>query len=251
MKILVIGGTGLIGSKAVSKLRDLGHAVVSASPATGINTITGEGLAEAVTDTDVIIDLANSPSFADKDVMEFFETSSLNLLAAAINAGVKHHVALSVVGTDRLQDSGYFRAKQVQENLIQKSGVPYTIIHSTQFMEFLGGIAASAHDGGSVTLSTAKIQPIAAEDVATMVVKFSLEKPVNGIVEIGGPERFGLAELVENYLVKTSDPVKVIADENAPYFGARLKELTLVPADTAQLSTLTFEEWFPNRPQRA
>lgn len=251
MKILVIGGTGLIGTKTVSKLRDLGHDVIAASPATGINTITGEGLAEAVTDTDVIIDLANSPSFADKDVMEFFEKSSLNILAAAINAGVKHHVALSVVGTDRLQDSGYFRAKQVQENIIKKSGVPYTIIHSTQFMEFLGGIAASAHDGGSVMLSTAKIQPIAAEDVAAMVVKFALENPVNGIVEIGGPERFSLAELVEKYLTKTNDPVKIIADENALYFGARLQELTLVPSDDALLSQVTFEEWFPNRPQRA
>lgn len=250
MKILVIGGTGLIGSKTVSKLRDLGHTVVSAAPATGINTITGEGLAEAVTGTDIIIDLANSPSFADKEVMEFFEKSSLNLLAAAINAGVKHHLALSVVGTDRLQDSGYFRAKQAQENLIKKSGVPYTIIHSTQFMEFLGGIAASAHDGGSVALSTAKIQPIAAEDVANMVVKFAIEKPVNGIVEIGGPERFGLAELVARYLAKTGDTVKVIADDNALYFGARLNDLTLVPEDGALLGTITFEQWFPNRPQR-
>ena len=251
MKIVVIGGSGLIGTKVVNKLRQLDHEVISASPATGINTITGEGLAEALKGAAIVIDLANSPSFADADVMEFFEKSSLNLLSAAINAGVKHHIALSVVGTDRLQDSGYFRAKQVQENIIKKSGVPYTIIHSTQFMEFLSGIAASAHEGGSVTLSTAMIQPIAAEDVADKVVKFALKEPANGIVEIGGPERFSLATLVEDYLKKTNDPVQVIAGENAPYFGARLKELTLIPGDAAELSTLTYEEWFPTRPQRA
>lgn len=251
MKIVVIGGSGLIGTKVVSKLRQLDHEVISGSPATGINAITGEGLAEALKGTDIVIDLANSPSFADDDVMEFFEKSSLNLLAAGINSGVKHHIALSVVGTDRLQDSGYFRAKQVQENIIKKSGIPFTIIHSTQFMEFLGGIASSAHSGGSIILSTAKIQPIAAEDVADKVVKFALAEPVNGIVEIGGPERFSLAGLVEDYLKKTNDPVQVIAEEHAPYFGARLKELTLVPGDDAELSTLTYETWFPNRPQRA
>lgn len=250
MKIVVIGGSGLIGTKVVAKLRQLNHEVISASPATGINAITGEGLAEALAGTDIVIDLANSPSFADQDVMDFFEKSSLNILAASINAGVKHHVALSVVGTDRLQDSGYFRAKQVQENIIKKSNVPYTIIHSTQFMEFLGGIASSAHEGGSVTLSTGKIQPIAAEDVSGKVVEFALAKPINGMVEIGGPERFSLAILVEDYLKKTNDAVQVIADENAPYFGAKLKELTLIPGDDAQLSSLTYEEWFPNRPQR-
>jgi uncharacterized protein YbjT (DUF2867 family) len=251
MKILVIGGTGLIGSKVVTKLRDLGHNVIAAAPSKGINTITGEGLAEAVTDTDIVIDLANSPSFADKEVLEFFETSGRNLLAAEINANVKHHIALSVVGTDRLQGSGYFRAKQAQENLIIRSGVPYTIIHSTQFMEFLGGIAASANAGGSVTISPAKIQPIASEDVATMVVNLSLGNPVNGIVEIGGPDRYKLSELLQTYLTKTNDPLKVIADENALYFDAHLDELTLVPADTAKLGKITFEEWFPNRPQRA
>ncbi|HEX9151879.1 MAG TPA: SDR family oxidoreductase [Flavobacterium sp.] len=250
MKILVIGGTGLIGSKVVSKLRNLGHNVISAAPSTGINTITGEGLAEAVTNTDIVIDLANSPSFADKEVLEFFETSGRNLLAAEINASVKHHIALSVVGTDRLQGSGYFRAKQAQEDLIKKSGVPYTIIHSTQFMEFLGGIVASAHEGGSVTISPAKIQPIASEDVATMVVDLALGNPANGIVEIGGPERFKLSELLQTYLTKTNDPLKVVADENALYFGAHLDELTLVPAETAKLGTIIFEEWFVNRPQR-
>lgn len=251
MKILVIGGTGLIGSKVVSKLRNLGHNVLSAAPSTGINTITGEGLAEAVANTDIVIDLANSPSFADKEVLEFFETSGRNLLAAEINASVKHHIALSVVGTDRLQGSGYFRAKQAQEDLIKKSGVPYTIIHSTQFMEFLGGIVASAHEGGSVTISPAKIQPIASEDVATMVVDLALGNPTNGIIEIGGPERFNLSDLLQLYLTKTNDPLKVVADENALYFGAHLDELTLVPAETAKLGSIVFEEWFVNRPQRA
>ena len=251
MKILVIGGTGLIGSKVVSKLRDQGHNVISAAPATGINTITGEGLAEAVTDTDIVIDLANSPSFADKEVMEFFETSGRNLLAAEINANVKHHIALSVVGTDRLQASGYFRAKQAQENLIKKSGVPYTIIHSTQFMEFLGGIVASAHEGEGVTISPAKIQPIASDDVASMVVEFALSNPINGIVEIGGPQRFSLSELLQTYLAKTNNPLQVISDQKALYFGSPLEELTLVPAAAAKLGSITFEQWFPNRPIRA
>ena len=250
MKILVIGGTGLIGSKTVQKLSDLGHEVISASPNNGINTITGEGLEEAVTGSDVVIDLANSPSFADKDVMEFFETSGRNLLAAEIKAGVKHHIALSVVGTDRLQQSGYFRAKQVQENLIKESGVPYTIIHSTQFMEFLDGIIASGSNGSSVVLSPAKIQPIAAEDVANKVTEIALGAPANRIVEIAGPERFGLSELVALYLKKTNNPLTVMPDENAPYFGAKLEELTLVPWGDAKLGNLTFEEWFPNRPQR-
>lgn len=250
MKILVIGGTGLIGSKTVRNLRDLGHQVIAASPNNGINTITGVGLADAVNGSDIVIDLANSPSFADKDVMEFFETSGRNLLATEINAGVKHHIALSVVGTDRLQESGYFRAKQVQEDLIKKSGVPYTIIHSTQFMEFLDGIIASGNNGSDVTLSPAKIQPIAAEDVASMVTSIALGAPVNGIVEIAGPERFGLSELVGLYLDKTNNPLKVVSDENAPYFGAKLDEFTLVPSAEAKLSSLTFEEWFPNRPQR-
>lgn len=251
MKILVIGGTGLIGSKVVSILRDQGHNVISAAPATGINTITGEGLAEAVTGTDIVIDLANSPSFADKEVMEFFETSGRNLLAAEINANVKHHIALSVVGTDRLQASGYFRAKQAQENLIKKSGVPYTIIHSTQFMEFLGGIVASAHEGEGVTISPAKIQPIASDDVASMVVEFALGNPINGIVEIGGPQRFSLSELLQTYLIKTNNPLQVISDQKALYFGSPLEELTLVPAAAAKLGSITFEQWFPNRPIRA
>lgn len=244
MKILVIGGTGLIGTKTVAKLRALGHEVIAASPNTGINTITGEGLAEAVNGAEVVIDLANSPSFADKDVMEFFETSGKNLLAAEINAGVKHHIALSVVGTSRLQASGYFRAKQVQEDLIVKSGIPYTIIHSTQFLEFLGGIVASAQDGDVINLSTAKIQPIAAEDVSSFVTEFALGQPINGIVEIGGPEQFELAGLVKQYLVKTQNPKEVVGSKDALYFGSPLEELTLVPAVDAKLGKLTFEEWF-------
>ncbi|WP_293907568.1 SDR family oxidoreductase [Sphingobacterium sp. UBA5670] len=244
MKILVIGGTGLIGTKTVAKLRALGHEVIAASPNTGINTITGEGLAEAVNGAEVVIDLANSPSFADKDVMEFFETSGKNLLAAEINAGVKHHIALSVVGTSRLQASGYFRAKQVQEDLIVRSGIPYTIIHSTQFLEFLGGIVASAQDGDVINLSNAKIQPIAAEDVSSFVVEFALCQPINGMVEIGGPEQFELADLVRQYLAKIENPKKVVGSSEALYFGSPLEEFTLIPAAGAKLGKLTFEEWF-------
>lgn len=250
MKILIIGGTGLIGSKTVEKLRNQGHEVIAASPATGVDTITGEGLAEAVNGCEVVIDLANSPSFADKDVMEFFETSGKNLLAAETNAGVKHHIALSVVNTELLQESGYFRAKKVQEELIRKSSIPYTIVHSTQFMEFLGGIVASASKDSSVHLSNAKIQPIAAEDVSTFMAETALAAPINGIVEIGGPERFGLADLVKKYLDKTHDALEVVTDPNALYFGAHLNELTLVPANGAKLGKLTFEQWFPIRPIR-
>lgn len=253
MKIVVIGGTGLIGSKLVGKLRQLNHEVIAASPATGINTITGEGLAEALSGTDVVVDLSNSPSFADKDVMDFFETSGRNLLAAETGAGVKHHIALSVVGTDRLQESGYFRAKQVQEDLIKKSGVPYSIIHSTQFMEFLGSIAASAYNGESMTLSPANIQPIASDDVASFVAETVLNPAINGIVEIAGPEHFQLAELVKQYLIKTEDPRSVIADENALYFGARLSENTLLPADMSRVKVgqINFEQWFSARPVKA
>jgi uncharacterized protein YbjT (DUF2867 family) len=250
MKILVIGGTGLIGSGTVRKLQDSGHDVISASPNNGIDTITGEGLAEAIEGCEVVIDLSNSPSFADEDVMAFFETSGRNILTAEINAGVKHHIALSVVGTDRLQQSGYFRAKQAQEDLIRKSGVPYTIIHSTQFLEFLDGIIASGSDGSSITLSKAKIQPIAAAEVSELVAGIALKTPANGIVEIGGPEQFTLSGLVTRYLEKTGSTLKVTVDEKAPYFGAILEESTLVPADNATLGKLTFEEWFPNRPQR-
>jgi len=247
MKILVVGGTGLIGSKVVDKLRANGHTVISASPSTGIDTITGQGLAEAVMNTDIVIDLANSPSFADKEALEFFETSGRNLLACEINANVKHHIALSVVGTDRLQASGYFRAKQVQENLIKKSGVPFTIVHSTQFMEFLGSIVAFTKQGEGITASPYKIQPIASEDVASFVADFALGNPVNGIVEIGGPERFKLSELLQTYLIKTSDPQRVIEDPKALYFGVAIEEMTLVPEENAKRGSITFEDWFAAR----
>jgi uncharacterized protein YbjT (DUF2867 family) len=250
MKIVVIGGTGLIGSKTVTRLRALGHEVNAASPNTGVNTITGEGLAEALEGTDVVLDLANSPSFEDKAVMEFFETSGNNLLAAEKKAGVKHHIALSVVGTDRLQDSGYFRAKQVQENIIRRSGVPYSIVHSTQFFEFLGSIVASSAKGEAIHLSSALIQPIASDDVADAMTKVTLGAPINGIVEIGGPEKVSLAELAAHYLDKVSDPRSVVVDEDALYYGVKLNDQSLVPGPDAHLGKIDFETWFANQPVR-
>ena len=247
MKIVVIGGTGLIGSKLVSKLRQLGHEVIAASPATGVNTITGEGLAEALKGADKVVDLANSPSFEDKASMD---TSGRNLLAAEINAGIKHHIALSVVGTDRLQEMGYFRAKQVQENLIKKSGVPYSIVHSTQFFEFLGSIAASGQDGEGIKLSPAKIQPIASGDVAALVAEVVLDSPLNGVVEIAGPQRFNMSDLVQQYLIKMKNGRSVVADANAPYFSAHVEDLTLVPGDNAKLGTIDFDTWFNNQPKK-
>lgn len=244
MKIVVIGGSGLIGSKTVNRLRALGHEVIAASPASGVNTITGEGLAEVLEETDVVIDVANSPSFEDKAVMEFFETSGTNLLAAESNAGVKHHIALSVVGTDRLQDSGYFRAKQVQENLIRQSGIPFSIVHSTQFFEFLGGIVASAAKGEAIHLSPAPVQPIASDDVAAAMVDVALGAPINGIVEIAGPEKVSLSSLVTRYLGKMSDPRTVVTDVNALYFGARLNDQSLVPGPDPRIGKIDFETWF-------
>lgn len=244
MKIVVIGGTGLIGSKTVSRLRALGHEVIAASPNSGVNTITGEGLAEAMEGTDVVIDLANSPSFEDKAVMEFFETSGRNLLAAETKAGVKHHIALSVVGTERLQDSGYMRAKQVQENLIRQSGLPFSIIHSTQFFEFLGSIAASGAKGEAIHLSPAAVQPIASDDVADAVTTVAVGAPINGIVEIAGPERVGLATLVGRYLAKKGDPRSIVADPHALYFGAELNDQSLVPGANPRIGKIDFETWF-------
>ncbi|AGU53466.1 putative NAD(P)-binding protein [Variovorax paradoxus B4] len=244
MKIVVIGGSGLIGSKVVSKLRDAGHEVVAASPASGVNTITGEGLAEALQSAQVVLDVANSPSFEDKAVLEFFETSGRNLLAAEAVAGVKHHVALSVVGTDRLSESGYFRGKIAQEKLIRESRIPYTIVHSTQFFEFLGGIAQSGTDGDTVHLSPAFVQPIASDDVATAVADYTLGSPVNGVVEIAGPERVRLSDLVQRFLAKTNDPRKVVQDVHARYFGAELKDDTLVPGANPRIGALSFEAWF-------
>src|SRR5829696_1536787 len=243
MKIVVIGGTGLIGSKAVEILRQGGHEVIAASPASGINTITGEGLKEALEGAQVVVDLANSPSFENKAVLEFFETSGHNLLAAEAAAGVRHHVALSIVGADRTPDNGYFRAKVAQEKLIETSGIPYTIIRSTQFLEFLRGIAASSADGNIVRLSPGLFQPIAADDVAPMVAEVALGAPRNGIVEIAGPERAPFNEIVARYLKAVGDPREVVSDPEARYFGGRVEEHSLVPLGEARLGRIGFDEW--------
>jgi uncharacterized protein YbjT (DUF2867 family) len=243
MNILVIGGTGLIGSKTVAILRQGGHEVVAASPKSGINTITGEGLEQAVAGAQVVIDLANSPSFEDKAVLEFFKTSGRNLLAAeAAAGGVRHHVALSIVGTDR-SDNGYFRAKVAQEQLIKASGIPYTIIRSTQFMEFLGGIAAASADGAIVRISPGLFQPIAADDVAAVVADVALATPRNGIVEIAGPERAPFNEIVARYLKAIGDPREVVSDPEARYFGSRVEERSLVPLGDARIGRIGFDEW--------
>jgi uncharacterized protein YbjT (DUF2867 family) len=243
MKIVVIGGTGLIGSKTVAILRQRGHDVVAASPNTGVNTITGEGLKQAMAGTQVVIDLANSPSFEDKAVLQFFETSGRNLLSAeAAAGGVQHHVALSIVGTDR-SDNGYFRAKVAQEKLIKGSGIPYTIIRSTQFMEFLRGIADSSTQGNIVRISPGLFQPIAAEDVAAVVADVALAAPRNGIVEIAGPERAPFNEIVARYLKAVGDPREVLSDPEARYFGGRVEERSLVPLGEARLGRIGFDEW--------
>jgi uncharacterized protein YbjT (DUF2867 family) len=243
MKIVVIGGTGRIGSKAVAILHQGGHEVVAASPNTGVDTITGAGLAEAMAGTQVVIDLANSPSFEDKAVLEFFETSGRNLLAAEAAAGVRHHVALSIVGIDRSPDIGYFRAKVAQEKLIESSGIPYTIIRSTQFLEFLGGIAASAADGNVVRISPGLFQPIAADDVAAIVAEVALAAPRNGIVEIAGPERASFNEIVARYLKAIGDPRQVVRDPEARYWGGRVEERSLVPLGEARLGRIGLDEW--------
>jgi uncharacterized protein YbjT (DUF2867 family) len=242
MKIVVIGGTGLIGSKTVAILRQGGHEVLAASPSSGVNSITGEGLKEAMAGAQVVIDLANSPSFEDKAVLEFFETSGRNLLAAEAAAGVRHHVALSIVGIDRT-DNGYFRAKVAQEKLIKTSGIPYTIIRSTQFLEFLGAIADSSADGNTVRLSPGLFQPIAAEDVAAIVADVALAAPRSGIVEIAGPERGPFNEIVARYLKAVGDPREVVSDSEARYFGGRVEERSLVPLGEARLGRIGLDEW--------
>jgi uncharacterized protein YbjT (DUF2867 family) len=242
MKIVVIGGTGLIGSKSVAILRQGGHEVVAASPQSGVNTITGEGLHEVTAGAQVVIDLANSPSFEDKAVLEFFETSGRNLLAAEAAAGVRHHVALSIVGIDR-SDNGYFRAKVAQEKLIETSGISYTIIRSTQFLEFLGGIAASGADGNMVRISPGLFQPIAADDVAAIVADVALAAPCNGIVEIAGPERAPFDEIVTRYLKAVGDPRQVVRDPEARYFGGRVEDRSLVPLGEARLGRIGLDEW--------
>jgi uncharacterized protein YbjT (DUF2867 family) len=243
MKIVVIGGSGLIGSKTVERLHNKGHTVVAASPKSGVSTITGEGLAEALAGAEVVIDLANSPSFEDKAVLEFFETSGRNLAAAEAAAGGKHHVALSVVGTERLQGSGYFRGKMAQENLIKSAGIPYTIVQSTQFFEFMGAIAQSGADGQTVRLSSAYFQPIAADDVADVMADVALAAPLNGTIEIAGPERVRLSELVERFLTATNDPRQVLADAHTPYFGLVLDDRSLVPGDNPHIGATRFDDW--------
>jgi uncharacterized protein YbjT (DUF2867 family) len=251
MKILIIGGTGLIGSKTVFILRQGGHEVAAASPNTGVNTLTGDGLKEALAGVQVVIDLANSPSFEDRAVLEFFETSGRNLLAAEAAAGGRHHIALSIVGTDRTPDNGYFRAKVAQEKLIEASGIPYTIIRSTEFLEFLGAIAASSAEGDKVRLPTGLFQPIAADDVAAIVADVALAKPANGIVEIAGPERAPFNEIIARYLKAVGDPREVVGDPEARYFGGLVEERSLVPLGEAQLGPTRFEDWLKQLPPRA
>ena len=243
MKIIVIGGTGLIGSKVVTKLREAGIEAVAASPNSGVNTITGEGLTNAFKGASVVVDVSNSPSFEDAQVLAFFETSTRNLLAAEAAEGVRHHVALSVVGTERMAESGYMRAKIAQEKLIERSSIPYSIVHATQFFEFIKTIADAATDGDTVRLAPVLIQPIAAEDVATAVAKVAVGEPVNGIVEVAGPQQVRLDELIRRYLGARDDPRSVIADPNARYYGAKLGERTLVPDNNATIRGTRFEDW--------
>jgi len=243
MKIVVIGGSGLIGSKLVNKLREHGHEAVAASPNSGVNTLTGEGLAEVLKGASVVVDVSNSPSWEDAAVMKFFETSTRNLLTYEAAAGVGHHVALSVVGTDRLSESGYFRAKIAQEKLIKGSPIPYSIVHATQFFEFLKGLADISSDGDKVRLPHVLFQPMAADDVASAVGRIAVGPPLNGTVEIGGPEQFRLDDLVRRRLAALKDPREVIADPKALYSGAKLSERTLVPGNNARLGETRFETW--------
>lgn len=243
MKIVVIGGTGLIGSKTVERLRKKGHDVLAAAPNTGVNTITGEGLTEAVAGASVVIDLANSPSFEDNAALDFFRTAGRNLLAAETQAGVKHHIALSVVGTERLQDSGYFRAKHAQEELIRSSGIPYTIVHSTQFYEFMGAIAQSGADGQSVRLPPALFQPIASDDVADIMADVALGSPMNRMIEIAGPDRVRMSDAVAQFLKATNDPRTPIADPHALYFGIELDDSTLVPGANPRIGPMRYDDW--------
>jgi uncharacterized protein YbjT (DUF2867 family) len=243
MKIVVIGGTGLIGSKVVACLREEDHEAIAASPDSGVNTLTGEGLAEVLEGAEVVVDVSNSPSFEDEAVMEFFTTSTTNLLAAEADAGVRHHVILSVVGTERLPESGYLRAKAAQENLISDSSIPYSIVHSTQFFEFVKRIADDATDGDVVRLPDALIQPIAAEDVAAAVCEISLRAPADGVIEIAGPEEFRFDQFVRQGLTAKGDPRTVVADPKARYFGAELQERSLLPTNAIHLGGIRFTDW--------
>jgi uncharacterized protein YbjT (DUF2867 family) len=243
LKIVVIGGTGLIGSKLVANLRSLGHEAVAASPSSGVNTLTGEGLPAALAGADVVVDVANSPSFEDKAVMEFFEKSGHNLRAAEVAAGVKHHVALSVVGTERLLASGYFRAKLAQENLIKTSTVPYTIVRAPQFFEFVKSIAYGATEGQLVRLPAAMMQPIVSDDVAALLAEFVVGAPVNGMVEIGGPDLIRQDDLVRQFLAATGDARTVVTDPAALYFGVKVDDQSLIPAAGARLGKVRFQDW--------
>jgi uncharacterized protein YbjT (DUF2867 family) len=243
MKIVVIGGSGLIGSKLVAKLGERGHEAVPASPASGVNTLTGEGLAEVLEGAAVVVDVSNSPSFEDRAALTFFRTSTGNLLDAEVAAGVRHHVALSVVGTERLRESGYMRAKIAQESLIRGSAIPYSIVHATQFFEFINSIADAATDGDTVRLASVLIQPMAAEDVASAVAEVAVGQPVHGIIEVAGPQEFRLDELVRTTLRERHDPREVVIDPHARYFGAELDERTLVPAAGARLAETRYDQW--------
>ena len=243
MKLVIIGGTGLIGSKLVTKLRERGHEAVAASPDTGVNTLTGEGLAEALQGAAVVVDVSNSPSFEEAKVMEFFTTSTRNLLKYAVAAGVKHFVALSVVGSERISDSPYLRAKNAQETLIKAGGIPYSIVHATQFFEFITRIADEATEETTVRLPPVLIQPIAANDVAKRVARTAVSPPLNGVVEVAGPQRFRFDDLIRQGLRARNDPREVVADPHARYFGAELGERSLIPADSAKLGEISLQEW--------
>lgn len=243
MKIVVIGGTGLIGSKLVQNLCERGHDALAAAPSTGVNSITREGLAQAMDGADIVVDVANAPSWEDQAVLEFFETSSRNLLAAEAAAGVRHHVALSIVGSERLPENGYFRAKVAQENLIKASGIPYTILRATQFFEFVGGIAQAATVGEEVCVSPALIQPMASDDVVAALTDVTLAAPVNGTVEVAGPEAMPLDELVRRFLRATQDTRKVVPDVHARYFGSVLDDQSLTPGKNPRLGAIRFQDW--------
>ena len=250
MKIVVIGGSGLIGTKLVNRLRKQGHEVVAASPKSGVNTNTGEGLAEALAGAQVVVDVANAPSWEDKAVLKFFETSGRNLLAAEKAAGVRHHVALSVVGTDRLLESGYFRAKMAQENLIKASKIPYTIVRATQFYEFVGAIAQFSTVGQTVRLSSALAQPIGSDDVAAAMADVAVGPPLNGTIEIAGPERIPLDQLVGRFLTATQDPREMVRDAHARYFGIAVNDQSLTPGKNARIGPTSFETWLSSMPRK-
>jgi len=251
MKIVVVGGTGLIGSKLVEKLRGLGHEVVAAAPSTGVNSITGEGLADALKEASVVVDVTNSPSWEDAAVLKFFETSTRNLLSYGAAAGVEHYAALSVVGTERLLESGFFRAKFAQENLIKGSSIPYSLVRATQFFEFVKSISDLSTEGNKVRLPPVLIQPMAAEDVAGALVRIATSSPVKGTIEIGGPQKFRLDELVRQYLAAFHDPREVVSDPQARYYGIQVSESSLVPDEDARLGETRFEDWLIHATKQA